>query len=132
MKHVATGATTATFEVGGPTHFAPVAVSFASVTAAGDLTARVSSGEHPAAAGSVFDSTRNANRYWTLTNSGVEFTTYSAIFTFVSGDVDAGADARRSSSGLRERHVESGSDRDPDGAEHARDGHHRFRRFRRR
>jgi MSHA biogenesis protein MshQ len=73
--------------------YSPVLVTFASVGTAGDLVGRVTSGEAPDAANSPVDSNFNVNRYWTLTQgtSAVAFTTYSAAFTYVVGDNDAGA-----------------------------------------
>ena len=86
------GATSQSFEVGDATTYAPVTVAFANVSVAGNLTARTTPGEHPAIATSPIDPTKSANRYWTLTNAGIAYTTYDATFTFVSGDLDAGAD----------------------------------------
>ena len=90
-KNVATGATTRAFEIGDASNYTPVSVVFASVTVAGDLTATNTVGDHPNITGATLNSTKSVNRYWTLTNGGVTFTTYSATFTFVAGDVDGGA-----------------------------------------
>jgi uncharacterized repeat protein (TIGR01451 family) len=89
-KFIATGATSKTFEVGHAGNYTPVSVSFASVTTAGDLTARTTAGDHPNVGSSTLNGLKSVNRYWTLTNSGIGFTTYSATFNFVAGDLDAG------------------------------------------
>ena len=91
QKNVATGATSLTFEVGDASNYTPVDVSFASVTAAGDLTVSTTSVDHPNIGSSTINAAETVNRYWTLTNSGIAFTSYSATFNFVSGDLDAGA-----------------------------------------
>jgi hypothetical protein len=93
QKNIATGATAATFEVGGPLNYRPVTVAFGNVTTAGDLKATVSqtAGDHPQIATSGINAAKSVNRFWTLTNSGVVFDNYSANFTFVAADVDAGA-----------------------------------------
>ncbi len=88
---VATGATSVTFHTGDASNYTPVAVAFASVTTAGNLTANSTAGEHPNIIGAPINGSKSVNRYYTLTNGGVVFTTYSATFTFVAGDVDAGA-----------------------------------------
>ena len=82
-KYIATGATSKTFEVGDSSIYAPVAVAFASVTVAGDLTVSTTAGDHSAIATSTLDPSQDANRFWTLTNNGITFTTYDATFTFV-------------------------------------------------
>jgi len=91
QKNVATGATSRTYEVGGASVYSPVTVAFASVTTAGNLVAKATDGDHSDIVNSGIDASKSVNRNWTLTNSGVIFTTYSATFTFVAGDVDGGA-----------------------------------------
>ncbi len=90
-KHIPSGDPSATFEVGDATSFTPVAVTFAGVTSAGNVTVRTSTGDHPDIGSSSLDPALTANRSWSLANGGVVFASYGATFTFVSGDVDAGA-----------------------------------------
>ncbi|MEO6719375.1 MAG: DUF2341 domain-containing protein, partial [Ferruginibacter sp.] len=89
-KYIATGATSKTFEIGDATNYTPVAVAFASVTTAGDLTAQVTATDHPSLAGSGIRTDKSVNRYWNLTKSGIVFTTATATFNWVAGDLDAG------------------------------------------
>jgi hypothetical protein len=91
QKTIATGTTSKTFEVGGPNNYTPVTVAFTGVTTAGDLTASAVSGDHASISASTINATKSVNRTWTLTNSGIVFTNYSATFNFVAGDIDAGA-----------------------------------------
>ena len=91
QKNVATGPTSKTFEVGTTSNYDPVTVAFGSVSVAGNLIAKVTSGEHANNATSTLNSSKNVNAYWTLTNSGITFDSYSATFTFTSGDLDSSA-----------------------------------------
>jgi hypothetical protein len=90
-KNVATGATSKTFEIGSAGNYTPVTVAFASVTVAGDLTASTTAGDHANIGTSTINPGKTANRFWTLTNSGITFTNYSVTLNFVAGDLDAGA-----------------------------------------
>jgi len=97
QKNFATGTPVSRyFEVGTGTTFAPVNITFASVTTAGNLTVSTTAGEHPQIATSVIDQAKDVNRYWTLTNSGIVASGagYTADFSFVAAsDKDAGATA---------------------------------------
>ena len=90
-KYIATGATSKTFETGDVTNYTPVTVAFASVTTAGDLTASVTATDHPNLAGSGIRTDKSVNRYFTLTNTGIAFTTASLTMNWIAGDVDAGS-----------------------------------------
>jgi hypothetical protein len=98
-KRVATGANVArTFEVGMGATYCPVTVTFAGVSVAGDITVSCKSGSHPQLATSGLDTVTPAklNRWWTIANgatSPVTFTTYTAAFTYVAGDIDGGANS---------------------------------------
>jgi hypothetical protein len=87
-KHIAAGPTSKTFEIGDASNYTPVTVAFANVTAAGYLTARTDAGDHPDILNSPVLDTESINRHWTVTNSGISFTSYSATFVFVAGDLD--------------------------------------------
>lgn len=91
QKNVATGAAVRTYEIGDASAYTPLTITFANVTVSGNLTAATASGDHADVLNSGINPNKSVNRTWTLTNSGVTFTTYSTVFTFVAGDLDAGA-----------------------------------------
>ncbi len=78
------------FEVGDATTYAPVAVSFDTVTFAGTLTASTTPGEHPDVVNAGINPAQDVNRYWTLIDGGIAFDVYRATFTFVAADLDVG------------------------------------------
>jgi hypothetical protein len=95
-KNISTGAGIArTFEVGsGTTDYLPLALNFTSVSAAGNITVHVTNGDHSSITSSCIDELKSVNRFWSITNSGVAFTSYSAAATFIgSTDIDAGSTA---------------------------------------
>jgi hypothetical protein len=92
QKSVATGPTVSrTYEIGDAGAYTPVTITFASVGTAGALSAASNLGDHPNLGTSNIDPAGNVNRYWTMVNSGIVFTTYDGVFNFVPGDVDGGA-----------------------------------------
>ena len=92
QKYIAAGPTSALFEIGDANVYAPVAVSFASVTSAGNLTAGDAPGDHPGISSSAVDANLDVNRSWSLTNGGIVFSTCDATFNYAPSDVDPGAD----------------------------------------
>lgn len=91
QKEIATGASTRTFQIGDNVSYTPVAITFSSVTSGGSMTASTTSGDHPSLTNSSINPIRSVNRFWTVQNNGVVFTTYSATPSWVSADVDGGA-----------------------------------------
>jgi hypothetical protein len=85
------GPVSRTFEVGDALAYSPVDVTFANVTGAGALTGQATGGDHAQIGSSALDPGKTVNRHWTLTNSGTTFTTADAVFNFVPGDIDGGA-----------------------------------------
>jgi hypothetical protein len=95
---VSGSAQTRTWEVGSVTPslvaYAPYSLTLATVTTAGNVTVSTTAGDHPNLGTSGLDSTKSANRYWTVTNSGCVFTALagnSLTLRFVAGDVDGAA-----------------------------------------
>lgn len=97
QKNVASGANVSrTFEVGDANAYAPLTLVYASVSVAGNVVVGTTTGEHADAGNGGFDTAQDVNRYWTVTNASVTFTTYSATFTYASGspvDLDTGVTA---------------------------------------
>jgi subtilisin family serine protease len=98
QKNVAAGASTRTFEV-GTENYNPVTVAFNNVAIAGDLTAQAIAGQHPDIGSSLIEPGRDVNVYWTLTNSGIIFNSYSATFNFTAGDINGSGDTANFSVG---------------------------------
>jgi hypothetical protein len=91
QKNIATGSNVSrSFEIGdaASANYTPATLTFASVSAAGDLTAQSVSGDHPAIGSATLNASKSVNRYWSLTNSGTTFTTCDAVFNFLTADLD--------------------------------------------
>lgn len=85
------------YTIGDASTYTPVTLTFsgAATNGTGMIVAKSTSGDHPniATTGtSGVDPLMSVNRYYTLTNAGVTFGSYSATFTFNPGDPDPGAD----------------------------------------
>lgn len=82
-----------TFHVGSSTAYAPMSVTVNS--GGGTLTGHTTGNEHPQIALSGIDSAKDANRYWTLGNSGdtINVVLYGVTFNFITADLDIGATA---------------------------------------
>ncbi len=77
-----------TFEVGGASNYAPISLTFSGLSGSGTLTGSTTDGQHPNYMDSGISSDDYIGRYWTLTPSGLTFTSYNATFTFVNpGDL---------------------------------------------
>ncbi|MEP6762188.1 MAG: DUF11 domain-containing protein, partial [Sporichthyaceae bacterium] len=82
---------TLTYEIGDAGTYAPVDLTFGTVSITGQLTASTTPGEHPSIGTSPIYAPQDVNRWWTLTNAGIGFDTLDAVFTFAPTDVDPGA-----------------------------------------
>jgi fibronectin-binding autotransporter adhesin len=91
QKNVALGATSRTFEIGDATGYTPLTIGFGNVTLAGELVASTTAGDHSDIANSQINPSKSVNRFWTYTNSGIVFNSYTLTLTFLPGDVDGGA-----------------------------------------
>ncbi|KAB1154936.1 YDG domain-containing protein [Flavobacterium luteum] len=89
QKYIATSTSAITYEIGDATNYRPINLNFASVTSAGDLTASVSqtAGLHPQNSSSALNTTKIVNRYYTLSGSGVVYSSYNATFNYLTSDI---------------------------------------------
>src|SRR6185437_8998555 len=71
--------------------YAPVTLTYSSVTAPGGVTVSSTNGDEPHIATSPIDGTANVKRYWTITQNGGTLGSYNATFNFVAGDLGTGA-----------------------------------------
>ena len=92
-KPVSTTTSTITYEIGGANLYRPINFTFNGITTAGTLTASVSqsAGTHPNFGTSNISYEKRLDRYYTVSNSGVGFTTCDAVFNFDASDVINGA-----------------------------------------
>ena len=91
QKPVSSTQLSPTFEVGTGATYAPMSLTFASVTTAGNLVGTTIGGDHPSLGTSGFNPATSVNRYHRLTNSGIVFTTATATFNWDPADVDPGS-----------------------------------------
>jgi hypothetical protein len=84
------------FPVGTSTGQAAVTVNFTNVSTAGNLLVSPLAGDHPDIAASNINPLRSVNRHWSITNTGIDFTTgsqsASVVLNWNAPDIDAGAD----------------------------------------
>jgi hypothetical protein len=91
-KTFAAGSSVAqTFEIGSGSLYIPTTVTFATVSTGGTLTVSTTGSDHASIATSGVDASKSLNRYWTLSNSGIAFDSYSAALSYDASDVDAAA-----------------------------------------
>ena len=80
-----------TYQIGDATNYTPVALSFpiSAITGTGPISMKTTAGDHPNIGTSSLDGSLSVNRYWSFPTT-MAFTSCTATFTFVSGDLDAG------------------------------------------
>ncbi|MEI6124791.1 MAG: invasin domain 3-containing protein, partial [Bacteroidota bacterium] len=78
------------FPVGDASSYTPVSIIFASISNAGSLTVSTTHALHPDYTNSGLKEPTVVNRYWTVTNSGMVFSTYSIQTYFVPGAYPGG------------------------------------------
>jgi hypothetical protein len=79
---------TRSFEVGDVNHYTPVDITVHDQMLALVMTVKTSQADHPNLGTSTFDPDLTLNRYWTLGASGINFSSYDAVFNFVPADLD--------------------------------------------
>ncbi|MES2431396.1 MAG: autotransporter-associated beta strand repeat-containing protein [Bacteroidota bacterium] len=87
-KYIGTSTSANTFEVGGSTYYTPAVITFTGTSGTGSLTVNSADGDHANISTSTINSSLSANRNWTLTNSSIVFTNYSAVFNYNAADLD--------------------------------------------
>ncbi|MEI8049513.1 MAG: PKD-like domain-containing protein, partial [Bacteroidota bacterium] len=90
------GISSFSFPIGDATKYTPVEIIFNSIATAGNLTVFTTQGLHPDYTHAGLKEPTVVNRYWTVTNSGMVFSTYSIKTFFVSsatptGDIRGGS-----------------------------------------
>lgn len=80
-----------TYDLGDSLNYSPVTITIASVTIAGNVTAGLTSTEHPSVSASGLNELKSVNKYWAITNNGLAFTTASVTFNWLGANVDATA-----------------------------------------
>ena len=90
QRTIATGTNSYTYPIGDASSYSPVVLNFNSVTAGGNVTVNSTSSDHPQLSLSGLEPSLSVNRFYTLGNSGLVLTNYSATFNFVAGDKDLG------------------------------------------
>lgn len=91
QKNTGTGVITKTFEIGNSTNYLPVSVAFANISTSGDLTVSTIEGDQPSISNSLINPDKSVNRYWTINNNGIIFSTANVIFNYLAADLDVGA-----------------------------------------
>ena len=88
QKRIPADASVCTFEVGGASAYTPLTATFIAGALAGNITAKSTDGDHASIGTSGLDPSLTANRSWSLTSTVTQATVFSAVFTFVAGDLD--------------------------------------------
>ena len=93
-KTFSTGATFI-YPIGDFTNYTPLNLNINAVTNSSTIDASTVGTDNPdtTAGTSGIEATKSVNRYFSLTNNGLTFGSYDAVFNFVSGDLDSGASA---------------------------------------
>jgi hypothetical protein len=102
QRNIATGANIIrTYDIGDATNYTPVTVTFASVSIAGNITLNTTATDHPLLVSAYLNGSLSVNRYWTISNTGTTFTTYSVVLNFLTTDKDASANTASFIGGLQ-------------------------------
>jgi len=86
------GTQTISWPVGGADVKTQADIAFTNVTTAGWLTIRMFASDHPLINSSGINPTKSVNRYWTMRNSGIAYTSTDVTLNYAgTSDIDAGA-----------------------------------------